>query len=251
MRNKKTNFTEALGHQASDKRLDILRRIGEKGSISEAARSAGVSYKAAWQALETLSNLAGTPLVEKAVGGAGGGGARLTAAGEQLLRASEQMQAARKALMDNLESDESTQAPNLAALNLRTSMRNQLPCTIKALKKQGASIRVELALADGTSLYSRITRESAELLELKQGMSALALWKATAANVARHAEPRAGYNLLPGTVSRASARDEEIALQLAGGLQVVGFAGASHGLKAGQPALVSLEESAIVIAIAV
>ena len=75
MRNKKTNLTQALGHQATDKRLDILRRIGANGSISEAARSAGVSYKAAWQALETLSNLAGTPLVEKVVGGAGGGGA--------------------------------------------------------------------------------------------------------------------------------------------------------------------------------
>jgi molybdate transport system regulatory protein len=251
MRTKKTNLTEALGHQATDKRLDILRRIGEKGSISEAARSAGVSYKAAWQALETLSNLAGTPLVEKVVGGAGGGGARLTAAGAQLLRAATEMQAARKALMHKLEGDENTQTPNLAALNLRTSMRNQLPCTIRALKKQGASIRVELALADGASLYARITRESAELLEVKPGMDALALWKATAAQVAREAEPRSGYNLLQGTVARASARDEEIGLQLAGGLQVVGFAGASHGLKAGQPAFLSLEESAIVIAIAV
>ena len=65
------HFAQALGHEATDKRLDILKRIGEVGSISEAARSANVSYKAAWQALETLSNLAGAPLVEKAVGGSG------------------------------------------------------------------------------------------------------------------------------------------------------------------------------------
>ena len=50
-------YAQALGHEVADKRLDILRRIGEVGSISEAARGAGVSYKAAWQALETLSNL--------------------------------------------------------------------------------------------------------------------------------------------------------------------------------------------------
>ena len=71
------HFAQALGHEATDKRLDILQRIGEVGSISEAARRAGVSYKAAWQAIDILSNLAGTPLVEKVVGGAGGGGAQL------------------------------------------------------------------------------------------------------------------------------------------------------------------------------
>jgi molybdate transport system regulatory protein len=56
-------FAQALGHDAADKRLDILKRIGEVGSISEAARGAGVSYKAAWQAVENLSNLAGAALI--------------------------------------------------------------------------------------------------------------------------------------------------------------------------------------------
>ena len=68
-------LADVLGYEASDKRIDILRRIGQAGSISEAARGAGVSYKAAWQAVATLTNLAGVPLVDKAVGGAGGGGA--------------------------------------------------------------------------------------------------------------------------------------------------------------------------------
>ena len=79
-------LADVLGHEVTDKRIDILRRIGEVGSISEAARGAGVSYKAAWQALETLTNLAGVPLVEKVVGGTGGGGAALTEAGTEVLR---------------------------------------------------------------------------------------------------------------------------------------------------------------------
>lgn len=249
MRSKKTNLTQALGHQATDKRLDILRRIGEKGSISEAARSAGVSYKAAWQALETLSNLAGTTLVEKVVGGAGGGGARLTAAGHQLLRASEQMQEAREALLEKLERSKNTQAPHLAALSLRTSMRNQLPCTIRALKKQGASIRVELALADGTSLHSRITRESAELLELTAGQSVLVLCKATAVNIAQLAGAVAGNNVLQGTVARATPRDQEVVLKLESGIQIVGFANVNHGFKPGTAAVAELDEAAVVIAI--
>lgn len=44
----KLHLADALGHDSSDKRLDILRRVGEAGSISQAARGAGVSYKAAW-----------------------------------------------------------------------------------------------------------------------------------------------------------------------------------------------------------
>ena len=75
------SLSDALGHALTDKRIDILRHIGACGSISQAARAVGVSYKAAWQALDTLTNLAGTPLVSRAVGGAGGGGAQLTDAG--------------------------------------------------------------------------------------------------------------------------------------------------------------------------
>jgi molybdate transport system regulatory protein len=240
-------LTEALGHQVSDKRLDILRRIGEVGSISQAARDAGVSYKAAWQALETLSNLAGAALIEKVVGGAGGGGARLTVAGQQLLRASDEMQTVRKNIMQKLERD--TGAPRLPALGLRTSMRNQLPCTIKAMKKQGASLRVELLLAEDMCLYARVTRESAELLELASGLDVLALCKATAVTIARSIEPRDGFNLLQGLVSRATAKDQEVTVQLPGGLQLVGFTFGEHRLKPGHAAIASLEEAAVVIAI--
>lgn len=71
-------LTEALGHAVSDKRLEVLRRVGETGSISQAARDAGISYKAAWQAIDTLTNLSEAPLVDRTVGGSGGGGARIT-----------------------------------------------------------------------------------------------------------------------------------------------------------------------------
>ena len=83
---KQTLFSgDALGYDVVDKRMDILRRIGTAGSISEAARAAGVSYKAAWQAIETLTHLSGLPLVDRSVGGSGGGGARITPQGLQLL----------------------------------------------------------------------------------------------------------------------------------------------------------------------
>src|SRR6188508_26510 len=102
MKSPSLQLHSALGHEAADKRIDILRRIGDAGSISEAARAAGVSYKAAWQAIDTLGNLAGTALVASAVGGAGGGGPSLTPAGRQLLQAADEMARARSQVLARL-----------------------------------------------------------------------------------------------------------------------------------------------------
>jgi molybdate transport system regulatory protein len=44
-----------------------------------------MSYKAAWDAIDAMNNLAGEPLVERLAGGKGGGGTRLTARGAQLV----------------------------------------------------------------------------------------------------------------------------------------------------------------------
>ncbi|MDB5870390.1 MAG: DNA-binding domain of ModE / Molybdate-binding domain of ModE [Polaromonas sp.] len=243
----------ALGHEAADKRIDILRRVGEGGSISEAARIAGVSYKAGWQAIDTLSNLAGVALVERAVGGAGGGGARLTDAGRELLRAADELAQARTQVLARLaaEGDHLPGTSALAALGLRTSMRNQLPCTVASLRTQGQAVRVELALAGGTLLYSRITRESAQLLALSKGRQVLALCKATAVKVSAGA-PAEGGNLLYGRATRVSraAAGGEVALELDSGLQLVGFSGPDSGLKVGSPAVAWMDESAVVVAVA-
>ncbi|RYY65073.1 MAG: LysR family transcriptional regulator, partial [Comamonadaceae bacterium] len=171
----------ALGHAATDKRLEILRRVGACGSISQAARDAGVSYKAAWQALDMLANLAGVPLLEKVVGGAGGGGARLTPAGGQLLQAGDAMARSRRQVLSRLSA---RHGPAVAALGLRTSMRNQLPCTVADVQVHGPLVRVVLQLEQGL-LASRITAESAELLGLRPGLAVLALCKATAVQVER------------------------------------------------------------------
>ena len=89
-------LSEALGHAPSDKRLEVLRRVAETGSISQAARDAGISYKAAWQAIDTLSNLSGQTLVERTVGGSGGGGARITPQGLQLLSLADELARSRR-----------------------------------------------------------------------------------------------------------------------------------------------------------
>lgn len=235
----------ALGGGSTDKRVEILRRVQAVGSISQAAREAGVSYKAAWQALDTLSNLAGLPLVERAVGGTGGGGAVVTEAGMRLLAAADALARARDEVLAGFGA--TGPSSGVAALALRTSMRNQLPCSVRAVRTRAGALDVELALAGGGRLLSRITRESVQLLGLARGVEALALCKATAVEIL--ASPRTGdlRNALAGTVVRASraAAGGECAVELAGGLRVVGFAA---GLRVGQAAVACVDAAAVVVA---
>ena len=64
-------------------RVVLLERIRQYGSISEAARSMNMSYKHAWELVESMNRQSKTSLVETATGGKGGGGTRLTEAGER------------------------------------------------------------------------------------------------------------------------------------------------------------------------
>jgi molybdate transport system regulatory protein len=245
---------EALGYDVADKRIDILRRIAETGSISEAARSAKVSYKAAWHAIDTLSNLAGTLLVNKAVGGHGGGGAELTAAGHQLLHAAGLFNRAKEEVLAQLKQQMTNglSQTGLASLGLRTSMRNNLPCKIKHIEKINHVVRVTLDLRNKTLLYACITEESAQLLGLKRNLEVMALSKATGVYVAHQIEPRPGLNLINGIVTRltSSLKGGEVSLQLANGQHLCGIALPNNKLLAGDMAQASIPESSIVIALA-
>lgn len=66
-------------------KADLLERIREAGSIAAAGRAMGMSYKRAWMLVEAMNTAFRYPLVESARGGAHGGGARLTEAGEAVL----------------------------------------------------------------------------------------------------------------------------------------------------------------------
>lgn len=256
-------FIDALGHGPSDKRIDLLRGIARSGSISQAARDAGVSYKAAWQAIDTLTNLAGVTLVERAVGGAGGGGAVLTAQGRHLLELAEALDGARREVHARWAAGGADAAPRadaaIARLAVRTSMRNQLPAVIEALQPTGRTVRAWMRLgeaaADGGHIAAHITQESAELLGLHEGLPVLALCKATAVRVERAdavpaAAPTTG-NRLDGVVTgvRRGAGGDEIAVALGAGLQLVGFAPRDVALRTRQRVAVAVDEAAVVVAL--
>ena len=69
-----------------DDRIRLLEKIEEHGSITKAARAAGISYKTAWDNVSAVTNLSEKPLVRRMTGGKGGGGARVTEAGERAIK---------------------------------------------------------------------------------------------------------------------------------------------------------------------
>src|SRR5690606_14897979 len=68
-------------------KADLLEAILNHGSISAAGRAMGMSYKRAWDLVNTMNTSFAKPLVATAKGGARGGGAEVTPFGQTILSA--------------------------------------------------------------------------------------------------------------------------------------------------------------------
>jgi molybdate transport system regulatory protein len=74
-------------------KAELLEAIAATGSISESARRLGMSYRRAWLLVDTMNRCFREPVVASATGGAGGGGAQVTAFGRRVLASFHAMQA--------------------------------------------------------------------------------------------------------------------------------------------------------------
>ena len=68
-------------------RVQLLKRIDETGSLSKAAKELNISYKKAWNLLDSVNKSAKKPVTINSIGGKGGGGAELTDYGKSLILA--------------------------------------------------------------------------------------------------------------------------------------------------------------------
>jgi len=78
-------------------RIELLQRIRETGSISKAAKTMKMSYKAAWDAVDAMNSAWQSPLVES-----GPSGSYLTKDAEQLITAYQNAEAQHAAFMAKL-----------------------------------------------------------------------------------------------------------------------------------------------------
>jgi molybdate transport system regulatory protein len=220
-----------VGAFLGDTRIRLLEQIAQHGSISQAAKFVPLSYKAAWDAVEVMNNLADEPLVTRAVGGKNGGGTQLTDYGHRvvaLYRALEsEYQAALERLMANMnEGDAGSFAQFrrlLKRMSMKTSARNQFVGNITALIAGEVNYEVRLKLDDANELTAVITRESAETLGLVIGMEVYALVKSSSVLLLTDREARTtASNHLWGQITRIHEGpvSAEIILALPGGKSV-------------------------------
>ncbi len=162
-------------------RIDLLEAIGIHGSITHAARSVGMSYRGAWDAVDAMNNQSDQPLVERTTGGRQGGGTRLTEHGRRvvnLFRAIEgEYQKTLNALVDSIENfDEFHRL--LRKFSMTTSARNQFIGRITRLTEGPVNVDVRIQIDKKNEIAAVITAESVKAMGLAEGVEVYALFKA-------------------------------------------------------------------------
>lgn len=212
----------SLGRVGGD-RVALLAAVRDAGSISAAARATGLSYKAAWDAVQVMNNLFDRPLVEAAPGGKEGGGARVTDAGRLVIETFHAAEAEWTAIAARLAAHVADPNPRsiLWSIAMKTSARNALRGTVTRIVDGAVNAEVTLAVADGVEMVATITRASVETLGLAEGTPAIALVKSSFVLLARGDEPlrTSARNCLSGTVARREDGpvSSEITLDLTAG----------------------------------
>ena len=176
------SFSLSLGE---DKRIVIdqtdailLRRVSETGSLTEAAKLVGISYRNAWDRIKGVEKSLGAKVLETKVGGADGGGAVLTRDGVQLLR---DFRRVRKYLFEVLDEQEF-----MAHASYKLSARNRLRVKIEKVDKGEVISLVKMKIVGPASLTSIISTEAVQDLDLKAGDEAVAIVKSTEVILAKN-----------------------------------------------------------------
>ena len=170
-----------------DKRVRLLEAIEQHGSISQAAKHVPLSYKAAWDAVDAMNNLADAPLVERSTGGKAGGGTRLTDHGRRVIALYRAVQAEHQTALDRLAKTFASEPVGdvhafqrlLRRMSVRSSARNQFVGTVSGLRDGAVDFEVRVRIDEHLELVAVVTRESAEQLGLAIGSEVIALVKAS------------------------------------------------------------------------
>lgn len=238
----------------------LLEQVAQYGSINRAAKAAGLSYKSAWEQLESLNNLAEKPLLHRSVGGKGGGGTELTEEGRLLLDHCRMLQSEYRkflALFAGPDDRDLRMAQLLRRLAMKVSARNTWAGKIADVDEGAINCTVYITLMGGDRIVASVTRESVDRLALKTGVEVLAMVKAPSVVLCRGLTQNhlTACNVLAGTVSRIieGAVNDEVVLNLPGGSTVTTVAAKESihqmGLTVGDRACAMVKAASVMLAV--
>lgn len=253
-----TEFGSFLG----DTRIRLLEEIYKQGSISQAAKAVPLSYKAAWDAIDAMNNLADQPLVIRSTGGKNGGGTMLTEHGRKTVALYRALEAEHQAALDRLSASMNNGLAGdfeqfrqlLRRMSMKTSARNQFAGQIVGLREGDVDFEVRLKLDADNELVAVITRDSAATLGLVIGMEITALVKSSSVLLLTDRNVRtSARNQLWGEITRIhdGPVNAEVTLALPGGRSVCAVV--THdsrenlGLAVGDQACAVFKASAVIL----
>ncbi|EPZ90143.1 TOBE domain protein [Burkholderia cenocepacia BC7] len=243
-------------------RIALLAAIGDTGSITRAAKAVGLSYKAAWDAVDTMNNLAGEPLVARSTGGKGGGGTTLTPRATSLIAAFRTIEREHRRFIEAASAAVAgfdVDWALIGRIGMKTSARNQLFGKVASIVRGTVNDEVTLALPGGQSVVAVLTHESADALGLREGADACALvkasWVVLAVDDGGPDLKVSARNRLHGSVDvvAAGAVNSEVTLALDGGgtltAVVTNDSVDALQLDAGRRAIALFKASSVILAV--
>jgi molybdate transport system regulatory protein len=208
------------GSTFAAKRIRLLEKIDEAGSISKASAAVGMSYKAAWDAIDKMNNLAEEPLVTKVTGGRSGGGSTLTDYARELIKAFYELEEAQDRTLEQLQGEKEAGIGFFFA-----STKNLFSSHVVDVKTGEVNASIGIRLRGEDQLSAIISKTSVERLQLKEGdriyalvpESAISLLKGDGRELAVSAR-----NRLLGRVGRilSSGVSAEVEIDLPGGQSI-------------------------------
>ena len=187
-----------------EKRIQLLEAIKQTGSISSAAKQVGLSYKAAWEAVDTMNNLSKNPLVIRVIGGSGGGGTTLTPLGEEIIANYSILKHEYERFLHRLSTLGEFKIQSLKHIQriaMQISARNQLMGKIGEIKQAKVNAEISIVLKSGVILVSTITNSAVEELGLQIGDEVIGIIKASSVLISAQKDiATSARNKLLGTV---------------------------------------------------
>ncbi len=241
-------------------RIVLLEKIHELGSITKAAQAVGISYKTAWEQVNTLNNLAEKPLVERLTGGKGGGGTSLTTEGKDVLEQFRTIQEEHGKFLRNLEQrlgDSVSLYQFLRRISMKVSARNTFAGKVTGITKGAVNAEVILSLKGDIPLVATVTNGAINNLGLSIGMDAYAIIKASSIIIGTDLQEAkvSARNIFHGSITKVIEGPVNTEVDLAIGNENTISAVITHdssarlALKAGGKAFAMFKASSVIIGV--
>ena len=188
-----------------EKRIKLLYAIEEHGSISKAAKAVPMSYKSAWEAVDTMNSLSPESIVHRETGGKDGGGTTITAYGLTLLENYAVLKEEHTrflARLSELTDIQSGAFKTIGRLAMQISARNQIQAQVISVKSANVNAKIHLKLKSGQVLVSVITKEAVENLHIEENQTVTAIFKSSSVLLSTLEDKKNEENRLKGIVTQ-------------------------------------------------